>query len=771
MCAEDYQDQVKSLGTDSSCMPKIPKPPTVPEGDYFLIDKSQSETEPTVYFPDVPVFEPGHIPLRSIVRNLTSMKQMSNINIKFLNFILGRLVWLENLIIEYNKGIELGRNVDSVYYNRYIRFQMMEAVSVFGYQVPNDITKIQVPGLNLLIAAIQDFYKPQIDFYKTMIKEGAIIFDGLQELYKPGMIVRGMTSLGVPAGFKVSIVNPGDDFAVIQFEAVISRWMGDANRKLSDMFYAPVDGELLQKFENSGKKYVLLGTGGSKYLHHDPGCVFLHAAGVKSHSKLSGASTVLNVSGRILIDTVKGSSLGHHASHGMDDATHALIEITGRYKRFQNEQKSLGQKVQNPDGIFIISSVPMELLPITWPALVGFSFSSKSWCHVLVGGLNEIKYNDTAFDELVLDPKRKKLIKALVKFGGEQFEDIIQGKSGGSIFLLHGPAGVGKTLTAEAIAEVLHRPLYYVTMGELGTDPETMETRLQEILDLCSGWNALTLIDEADVFLEKRASSDILRNTMVCVMLRLLEYHQGILFLTTNRVTEFDPAFESRVTVALRYDQLTVSARIQVWKNLIDRLTIPKKVESINWDKLGEYVLNGRQIKNAVRLAVALALDGKQPLDHGLLEETLAIANAGREDMLKAEKCDPTMVSRKPVTLDIEDSPKLKFHYYQPKVEMPKPLVKYPKLFPNTFINTNRSPTIGMKSPSSYSSTSERTPVEMTSLQHSEIAGGMMCHGVPIRIPTVSPDVLEATRVDLADVQNTTEYQDSIHNTFNLHCI
>ncbi|KAJ3257001.1 hypothetical protein HK103_004984 [Boothiomyces macroporosus] len=631
MCAEDYQGQVKSVRTDSNCMSKVPKPPAVPEGDYFLIDKSQSETEPTVYFPDVPVFEPGHIPLRSIVRNLTSMKQMSNINIKFLNFILGRLVWLENLIIEYNKGIELGRNADSVYYNRYIRFQMMEAVSVFGYQVPNDITKIQVPGLNLLIAAIQDFYKPQIDFYKTMIKEGAIIFDGLQELYKPGMIVRGMTSLGVPAGFKVVqsyyqehrtlfgfeqsfhlelqfVATLGDDFAVIQFEAVISRWMGDANRKLSDMFYAPVDGELMQKFENSGKKYVLLGTGGSKYLHHDPGCVFLHAAGVKNHSKLSGASAVLNVSGRILIDTVKGSSLGHHASHGMDDATHALIEITGRYKRFQNEQKSLGQKIQNPDGIFIILSVPTELLSITWPALVGFSFSSKSWCHVLVGGLSEIKYNDTAFDELVLDPKRKKLIKALVKFGGEQFEDIIQGKSGD------------------------------VTMGELGTDPETMETRLQEILDLCSGWNALTLIDEADVFLEKRASSDILRNTMVCVMLRLLEYHQGILFLTTNRVTEFDPAFESRVTVALRYDQLTVSARIQVWKNLIDRLTIPKKVESINWDKLGEYVLNGRQIKNAVRLAVALALDGKQPLDHDLLEETLAIANAGREDMLKAEK-------------------------------------------------------------------------------------------------------------------------------------
>jgi len=148
------------------------------------------------------------------------------------------------------------------------------------------------------------------------------------------------------------------------------------------------------------------------------------------------------------------------------------------------------------------------------------------------------------------------LIKALVSFGGEKFEDIIQGKSGGSIFLLHGPPGIGKTLTAEAIAEVLHKPLYYVTMGELGTDPETMEIRLGEILTLCASWDALVLIDEADVFLEKRSTSDVLRNAMVCVMLRLLEYHQGILFLTTNRVTEFDPAFESRKVPVVKFGKI-----------------------------------------------------------------------------------------------------------------------------------------------------------------------------------------------------------------------
>lgn len=112
-------------------------------------------------------------------------------------------------------------------------------------------------------------------------------------------------------------------------------------------------------------------------------------------------------------------------------------------------------------------------------------------------------------------------------------------------------------------------------MGELGIGVEELERRLsgnfiakltninkhkqtnKDVLELCAGWNAIALLDEADVFLEQRTNSDILRNAMVCVMLRLLEYHPGILFLTTNRVRTFDPAFESRVTVALKYDSLS----------------------------------------------------------------------------------------------------------------------------------------------------------------------------------------------------------------------
>ena len=45
----------------------------------------------------------------------------------------------------------------------------------------------------------------------------------------------------------------------------------------------------------------------------------------------------------------------------------------------------------------------------------------------------------------------------------------------------------------------------------------------------------MLLLDEADVYLERRSINDLMRNSLVSIFLRLLEYFQGILFLTTNR--------------------------------------------------------------------------------------------------------------------------------------------------------------------------------------------------------------------------------------------
>lgn len=146
---------------------------------------------------------------------------------------------------------------------------------------------------------------------------------------------------------------------------------------------------------------------------------------------------------------------------------------------------------------------------------------------------------------------------------------MIGGKGGGCIFLLHGPPGTGKTLTAEAISELLHKPLQSVSVGELGTTVSELEEKLRNILEVAYHWDAVVLLDEADIFLEKRSDNNIHRNAMVGIFLRLLEQHSGVLFLTTNRVRTFDEAFHSRISIALQQQPLGES-RITVWRNLFE---------------------------------------------------------------------------------------------------------------------------------------------------------------------------------------------------------
>ena len=56
------------------------------------------------------------------------------------------------------------------------------------------------------------------------------------------------------------------------------------------------------------------------------------------------------------------------------------------------------------------------------------------------------------------------------------------------------------------------------------------------------------------------------------VFLRALDYFQGILFLTTNRINQFDEAFKSRIHLSLGYDKLNDAARAQIWGNLFQKL-------------------------------------------------------------------------------------------------------------------------------------------------------------------------------------------------------
>ncbi|KAJ5912219.1 uncharacterized protein N7473_001522 [Penicillium subrubescens] len=115
------------------------------------------------------------------------------------------------------------------------------------------------------------------------------------------------------------------------------------------------------------------------------------------------------------------------------------------------------------------------------------------------------------------------------------------------------------------------KPLYRVTCGDVGTKAEDVEKYLDSVLHLGRIWDCVVLLDEADVFLEQRSLEDLQRNALVSVFLRVLEYYEGILILTSNRVGTFDEAFISRIQHALHYPDLVPRQRRQIWQIFVER--------------------------------------------------------------------------------------------------------------------------------------------------------------------------------------------------------
>ncbi|KLU91598.1 hypothetical protein MAPG_10116 [Magnaporthiopsis poae ATCC 64411] len=190
------------------------------------------------------------------------------------------------------------------------------------------------------------------------------------------------------------------------------------------------------------------------------------------------------------------------------------------------------------------------------------------------GGTEENR-STTAFDRLVLEEWHRPVILSLIAqhfrdkkstVGQREEFDIVKGKGKGLILLLHGAPGVGKTSTAEGVAELFKKPLFQITCGDLGTTAEEVEKALETNFALANRWDCILLLDEADVFLAERTKLDFKRNGLVAVFLRVMEYYAGVLFLTTNRVGDFDEAFTSRIHISLYYPELDNDKTVKVFE-------------------------------------------------------------------------------------------------------------------------------------------------------------------------------------------------------------
>ncbi|KAL2872886.1 hypothetical protein SGCOL_011975, partial [Colletotrichum sp. CLE4] len=280
-----------------------------------------------------------------------------------------------------------------------------------------------------------------------------------------------------------------------------------------------------------------------------------------------------------------------------------------------------------------------------------------------VASLKPVQFAADAWKRLVLKTEYKEIIWAMVKSylaHNTGFQDLVAGKGEGLVVLLHGPPGVGKTLTAECVAESFKKPLYMVTAGDLGTNPETLESKLSSIFDHAVAWDAILLLDEADIFLQDRDYDNLHRNALVSIFLRTLEYFNGIMFLTSNRVGAFDQAFQSRIHITIGMPEFDESLRKEVWKIFIQDLGrkrrdgSPALLSREECKALGSEVtkswasqpLNGRQIRNCVRSALALAEDKGIKPDASHFNKVLKLGNAFTQYMTNLQKAEAEEIAQ-----------------------------------------------------------------------------------------------------------------------------
>ncbi|KAJ5732777.1 hypothetical protein N7493_004258 [Penicillium malachiteum] len=262
---------------------------------------------------------------------------------------------------------------------------------------------------------------------------------------------------------------------------------------------------------------------------------------------------------------------------------------------------------------------------IASPFVHAYLLKEKEWFPLYIEYVKEIEWCTDAFESLVPIKGQEDLKDLLLGVAMAQsqkqviFDDIIPGKGQGIIMQLSGPSGVGKTLTAECVAEEMRAPMYTMSASELGYSTDRMERKLKEIFRMIVKWEAVLLLNEADMFMEAR---DV-RNELVSVFLRMLDNFDGILFLTTNRAIHVDPAFESRIHLAIAFEDQDVASRRQIWTQLLNRTENTEEFTSVQLANLSLIEFNGRDIRKTIKLASVMALSKKAKLGYQIIQTVL----------------------------------------------------------------------------------------------------------------------------------------------------
>lgn len=226
-----------------------------------------------------------------------------------------------------------------------------------------------------------------------------------------------------------------------------------------------------------------------------------------------------------------------------------------------------------------------------------FSFVEERWGMVSVSDIQRIHNNEKAWDRLILDSKE------IIRAAFEAHSDMLPSPT----ILLHGPAGVGKTFTAEMLAETLGRPLYrskfYKTFNPSSSDTST----LNFMLNSAERWNAVLLLDDLDMDDEETIEESMR------YLLRADARRKIPVILIARRVSAVPYSVLERVTLSFEYRNPDFECRAKMWRLFTDEAKqyagreTGLALDEGALNELAERPLTPLAIKEVIQTAMALA--------------------------------------------------------------------------------------------------------------------------------------------------------------------
>ncbi|PRP75012.1 hypothetical protein PROFUN_07405 [Planoprotostelium fungivorum] len=243
-------------------------------------------------------------------------------------------------------------------------------------------------------------------------------------------------------------------------------------------------------------------------------------------------------------------------------------------------------------------------------------------------------------ESLVLSKAKLEQLQSVVEYEkarqilyGQWGFDKIMGQDKANSVLFWGPPGTGKTLAAEAVAFSTGKPLKFVNTGELVSKwVGDTGKNINSIFEEAQANDAVLFFDEADAIFGRRTavvtSTDKYSNQGTGLLLYHMEHYKGIVILSSNLISEIDPAFFRRIKFVVEFEIPAAAERVSLWRKLI-----PKECPLDASVKLGDlanrYNFSGGQIKSCViRAATRAALRSRREgqKDVGILQSELEAA-------------------------------------------------------------------------------------------------------------------------------------------------